>query len=179
MLTLPNLSRLAETYIRIAPQSSGSGLWAPYVDLLRLHVAPLVVDLRKAGLVGWFSFLVHDRTSGVPTAAGDDDAFVHLRFELVGSTTLDQLASSLPEICMFTRAHGPITPESILPADFHALRAPELPHAWALFGASSEWTLDFVTSHRDGQPIPLQNVAQFLHYLGNQLMIRATTIPMP
>ena len=54
--------------------------------------------------------------------------------------------------------------------------APEVTTGRALF---SEWALDFACAHKDDQPLPLDNLAQFLHYLGNQLLIRATTIPMP
>lgn len=57
--------------------------------------------------------------------------------------------------------------------------APDVTTGRALFGAFSEWALDFACAHKDDQPLPLDNLAQFLHYLGNQLLIRATTIPMP
>jgi hypothetical protein len=176
-VVVPDLSRLIETYIRIGHPSVH--LWAPYLDLLRFQVAPLVTTLRKQGHIGWYSFLVHDRTSGVPTTEGDHDCFIHLCLELVGPATLDHVVAALPRACLFTRVHGQVSPESIYPADASSFCEPQLPKAWALIGATSEWTLDFLASHQSNRPIPIQNVAQFLHYLGNQFMVGATIIPMP
>jgi hypothetical protein len=175
-LTVPDLSRLVETYLRIGPPPADSRLWVVYVDLLRFRVAPLVGSLRKEQLIGWYSFLVHDRSSGVPTEEADQDLFVHLCLELLGSTSFKQLHDALPKECLFTRVHGPIDAQTISPADAGSFMQPELPRAWSLIGATSEWTLDFLVSHRGDRPIPTQNVAQFLHYLGNQLMVGAICI---
>jgi len=178
-LTVPNLTRLVETYLRIGPPPAVVGLWTVYLDVLRFRVAPPIDSLRKQQLIGWYSFLVHDRSSGVPTNETDQDLFVHLCVELVGSTSFDQLSEALPKEYLFTRNHGPIDAQTIYPADAGSFVNPELPTAWSLFGATSEWTLDFLGSHRPDRPIPVQNVGQFLHYLGNQLMVRAVSIPMP
>lgn len=178
-LSVPNLTRIVETFVLIGPQEQvGPQMWAGYLDLLRFHVSPLIADLRSKGLVGWFSFLVHNRIAGAD-AQEDRNLYVHLRFELVGSATFEQLRDALPPFCQFTTPHGPIDEKTIAPAHAPSLNEPSVARGWALFGASSEWTLELVCSHRADMPIPLQNVAQFLHYLGNQLMVGATPIQMP
>ena len=173
----PELSRLVETFIRVGEQTDLSP--DRYFHLLRTEVAPLVCTLRERKLVGWFSFLVHDCSSGVPTTPDDRAVYLHLRLELLPEVTFDTLRNVLPPICILTRTAAPVDERSLSPADHKALVAPEVATGWALFGASSEWALDFACAHRDDRSLPVQNLRQFLHYLGNQLLIRTTNIQMP
>jgi hypothetical protein len=59
------------------------------------------------------------------------------------------------------------------------LRDGDLRHAWLLLGAASELALNLLDAHDPGAPVPPVNVAQILHYLGNQLMVGAVKIPAP
>jgi hypothetical protein len=173
----PDLTRLVETFIRIGRPDETTP--DNHFRLLRNVVAPLVKDLRKRELIGWFSFLVHDHSSGVPTTPQDDAIYFHLRLERLPKVEFDCISRALPLRCVFTRPVGLVDERSLHPAILSALVAPELATGWALFGASSEWALDLASAHKDDQSLPIDNVAQFLHYLGNQLLIRRTTIPMP
>ena len=166
------LSRLVETFVL---ESSPDR----HFRMLRTIVAPLVHDLRNRNLIGWFSFLVHDRNSGVPTTPNDPASYLHLRFERMPGVDFDTLLAALPAFCVFSQPVPPPDERSLQPADHTALVAPEVATGWALFGASSEWALDLACAHKDDRPLPVDNLAQFLHYLGNQLLIRTTNIPMP
>ena len=173
----PQLSRLVETFIQVGEQTDLSP--DRHFHLLRTEVASLVSALRERELVGWFSFLVHDRNSGVPTTPDDHAVYLHLRLELLPGATLDALRDALSPACILTRMAPPVDERSLFPADHEALVAPEVSTGWALLGASAEWALDFACAHRDDRPLPLQNLSQFLDYLGNQLLVRTTNIPMP
>jgi len=147
--------------------------------MLRTEVAPLVHDLRGRNLIGWFSFLVHDRASGVPTTPEDPAAYLHLRFERLTGVDYNTLVAALPDYCVFSQPVRLVDELSLQPADHTALVAPEVATGWALFGASSEWALHFACAHRDDRSLPMNNLRQFLHYLGNQLLIGVTDIRMP
>ena len=171
----PDLSRLVETFVRIGTEGSSDR----HFHVLRNLIAPLIRDLRDHNLIGWFSFLVHDRNSGVPTTLNDPAAYLHVRFERMPGVDFETLVSALPDFCVFTQPVPPVNERSLQPADHTALIAPEVATGWALFGASSEWALDLACAHRNDRPLPVKNLRQFLHYLGNQLLIRTTDIPMP
>jgi hypothetical protein len=173
----PELNRLVETFVRIGTPAELSR--DRHFSLLRTLVAPLIRDLRARNLIGWFSFLVHDRNSGVPTTPNDEAVYLHLRLERLDGVDFDTLVSALPQACVFTQAVAAVDARSLEPADHTALVVPEVATGWALFGASSEWALDFACAHRNDRSVPLNNLRQFLHYLGNQLLIRTTNIPMP
>jgi len=133
----------------------------------------------KNSKVGWFSFLVHDRASGVPTTPEDPAAYLHLRFERLTGVDYNTLVAALPDYCVFSQPVRLVDELSLQPADHTALVAPEVATGWALFGASSEWALHFACAHRDDRSLPMNNLRQFLHYLGNQLLIGVTDIRMP
>jgi hypothetical protein len=63
--------------------------------------------------------------------------------------------------------------------DISYLAGANVEQGWKILGESSDWVLQLLESHDPTKPIPLQNVSQFLHYLGNQLFVRVTQIPMP
>ncbi len=96
--------------------------------------------------------------------------------ELLPGVTFKALRDALSPSCILTQVVAPVDERSLSPADHKALVNPEVATGWALFGASSEWALDFACAHRDDRPLPLQNLRQFLHYLGNQLLVN---IEMP
>lgn len=163
----PDLNRLLETFIRIGTESTHD----QHFRTLRTKVAPLVHDLRSRNLVGWFSFLVHNHDSGVPTTPDDASAYLHLRFERLPGVDHNTVVAALPDYCVLTQAGPPVDERSLQPADHTAFIAPEVATGWGLFGASSEWVLDFACAHRDDRSVPSVNLRQFLHYFGNQLLV--------
>jgi hypothetical protein len=128
----PELSRLVETFIRVGSQTDLS--LDRYFHLLRTQVAPLVRTLRERELVGWFSFFVHDRSSGVPTARDDHAAYLHLRLELLPGVTLDAIKDMLPPVCVLTQMAVPVDERSLFPADYTALVALRLQPAGLCLG---------------------------------------------
>jgi hypothetical protein len=176
-MTTPNLSRVVETFVPCCDSREAVRLWEAYFCFLRRTVSPIVRQLQRDAMVGWFSFLVHDCASGVPCPPEDTRFFIHLRLELLGEGRIADL--DLPPTCLYTRIMPSVDERSLGSAHVSALVEPSVPNGWALLGLSSEWVLQLAERHKDNVSMPHQNVAQFLHYLGNQLLIRATTIPMP
>lgn len=39
----------------------------------------MLLRLMKDGLIDWYGVLIHDRNSGVPTTADDDNPYFHIR----------------------------------------------------------------------------------------------------
>ena len=170
-MSTPNLKRIVETFIAIGPPNDANRARNRYYELLRTKVGPLIEDLRHRGYIGWFSFLVHTRETGrIPTQEGDNRWFIHLRVERLPRVSVARIREALPDICEHTRPMRANVNRS-LGSKSSALIAPEIATGWRLFGLSSEWTLHFVTSHRDDQAIPEENVCQFFHYIENQLCL--------
>jgi hypothetical protein len=175
-----DLNRIVETFIRADwSGSSAVASWQAYQNQLRNVVAPLIADLRRRKLVRWFSFLVHDATSGVPTDATDTATYVHLRLEAAPGVDLDGLVRALPEGCRFSRRMQPPNLQSMDSIDVRALVGADATPAWQLLGHTSEWVLALLEAHDTGTPIPVTNVAQFLHYIGNQVQAQPVGIPTP
>ena len=129
----PDLSRLVETFVLVGTEPSPDR----HFRMLRTIVAPVLRDLRDGNLIGWFSFLVHDHNSGVPTTPNDTAAYLHLRFERMPGIDFDTLLAALPEFCVFSRPVSTVDERSLHPADHTALVAPEVATGWALFGQSA------------------------------------------
>jgi hypothetical protein len=167
------MARLVETFIVIGDCYDANRARQRHFEILRTRVAPLVADLQARGLIGWFSFHVHDRKTGrIPVPEGDSRLFIHLRFERLPRISFERLQAALPEFCQHTRRIRANVVHSLGEAHVSALIAPEIATGWALFGWSSEWVLRFVCSHRENNPVPGENVRQFFHYIENQLLAR-------
>src|SRR5438067_3711014 len=82
-MTTPNLSRVVETFVPCCDSREAVRLWEAYFCFLRRTVSPIVRQLQRDAMVGWFSFLVHDCASGVPCPPEDTRFFIHLRLELL------------------------------------------------------------------------------------------------
>lgn len=170
-MRVPHLDRIVETFIRIGHRNNSA--WDKYDGILRDTVDPLVTKLRQDQLIGWFSFLRHDReTGGIPVPADDLNIYVHLRLERLPGISYELVRDCLPECCLMTRHMKPVGERSLGCADATALQAPEVAIGWALFGASSEWMLDFIRSHRPERSIPRNNRLQFLHFIVNQFSLQ-------
>jgi hypothetical protein len=178
---VPNIERIIETFIPIQVPTDATSLqiWQNYLDMLRSVVAPLVRDLTQKGAINWYCFLVHDRKSGVPTGQEDDKLYVHLRMSLVKATHEAEFINQLPSFCYFSRKMTMPDPPSLDNVNIQFLARGRVEEGWKILGESSEWVLKMLDAHDPGKQVPPQNVAQFLHYLGNQLLIKAVQIRMP
>jgi len=177
----PRLENVVETFIPITVRGDATQIevWQDYIDLLRLHVAPVIQDLCSAGLVGWYSFLVHNRQSGVPTDESDEGVYVHLRLEMSGDVKESDLVARLPQICKMTRRMPTPERNRLDNNDLLAFRGQRVECGWRVLGECSAWVLAMLDSHDPSVRVPPQNVAQLLHYLGNSLFVRCVGIPMP
>jgi hypothetical protein len=180
-LQKPALSRGVETFIPIPlpPDATPIAIWESYLELLRSKVAPLLQGLIKKRQINWYSFLVHNRQSGVPTKDSDNGLYVHIRMVPSKGITLKRLRPQLPSVCLMTRRIRQPIPNALDNANVNALIGSTAAEGWRVLGESSEWVLRMLQAHRPNAPIPVNNVAQFLHYLGNQLFVRTVGIPMP
>ena len=172
-----NLSQVIETFIPWCDLRDAAQFWGSYFSFLRRTVSPIVRPLQRDARIGWYSFLIHDCATGVPCPPDDPRCFIHLRLELLGATTIGDL--HLPTMCLYTRIMPPVDERSLGSADVSALVEPSVSNGWAIFGLSSEWVLQLAERHKEDVQMPRQNVAQFLHFIGNQLLVRAAGIQMP
>jgi hypothetical protein len=131
----------------------------------------------KAKKITWYGFLVHDKASGVPTM--DEHMYVHLRMCLARSVDPTLFMKQLPSFCQFTRKVHPPSSQSLDTCDVRFFKNSRVEHGWKILGDSSAWALDLLDAHDPKKPVPIQNVAQLLHYLGNQLLVSVVDIPMP
>lgn len=177
----PRLSQLVETFIAIpiAPGVPAVAVWQDYLDLLRKEVVPLRARLIRQKKIGWFGFLIHNRASGVPTAPSDNGNYIHLRLSPKAGVTPAMLMALLPPSCKMTRRVQQPVPNTMDSMDVSSLKRQSVRHAWHLLGEASEWTLRILEAHTAGKPVPVQNVAQLLHYLGNGLFTSVVGVPMP
>lgn len=177
----PNLGRVIETFIRIESREGVTAVefWQDYLDLLRSKVAPLIGRLLDAGIINWYSFLVHNRDSGVPTGEQDSYNYVHLRVQVTDTSNESGLIKQLPSWCLMTQKMRIPHPPSLDKVDVQSLNNGKVEQGWKALGEASEWVLNMLECHDPNKPIPVQNVGQFLHYIGNQLLVKAVRIPMP
>lgn len=180
-MNVPNLNSVIETYIKIEYSDDLPAMtnWQNYAGVLRSQVAPLVRALLEEGYITWYSFLVHDRQSGVPTTEEDNGFYLHLRMALRNLLTENEFMRRLPDYCVMTRKMWAPDPPSLDTVDISFLADANVEQGWKILGESSAWVLQLLESHDPAKPVPLQNVSQFLHYLGNQLFVRVAQIPMP
>ena len=177
----PNVENIIETFIPIQVSKDATSLqvWQNYLNMLRSVVAPLVRDLTQKEVINWYCFLVHDSKSGVPTSKEDDRPYVHLRMALRTPSNETEVIKQLPSFCYFSRKMSMPDPPSLDNVDIQSLANGQVEQGWKLLGESSEWVLKMLDAHDPKKQVPPQNVAQFLHYLGNQLLVRSVQIPMP
>ena len=177
----PNVENIIETFIPIQVSKDATSLqvWQNYLDMLRSVVAPLVRDLTQRGAINWYCFLVHNWKSGVPTSKDDDRLYVHLRMALTKASNEAEFINQLPSFCHFSRKMSMTNPPSLDNVDIQCLAKGQVEQGWKILGESSEWVLKMLDAHDPNKQVPPQSVAQFLHYIGNQLLIKNVQIQMP
>jgi len=157
----PNFSQVYETFIRIDLASNP-------IDLLRFQIRPLINRLRDEGLINWYCFLIHNRESGVPTSADDKNAYFHLRFDLKKSANPIDF---LPDYCVMTRKVDRTRTESITGVDKSLLKDIQIEEAWKIIGEQSEWVMNMLSIYDKDIDIPLDQIAQFLHFFFNMVQM--------
>lgn len=179
------LTNTWETFLRVPPQQAqdaapcvdeawmaakGVGLDAPaIVCLMRSDVLPLIRNLEKRGLVGWYCFLIHDGASGVPCAPDDKALYVHLRLS-IPTRLLRMVRELIPKPWVLHR-RWIVSPEiaGIEPMMLEG----GIERAWRLLGAQSAWYLDFLEAHPDADTLALiKHARQFLHFFANMAQVR-------
>lgn len=134
------------------------------ISCLRDKVLPVIRDLRD--VLDWYFFLIHDRTSGVPT--DDKGEYVHLRLVFrepiakLGLPTGWEMTRSVD----FKNAGG--FNFDIMCGDNPAV------DGMKLLAMQSEWVLSFLEAHRaDAEPMSLiKQIRQFFHFTSNMLQVK-------
>lgn len=170
---------LEEANVAQRPTWEGYCLWQVLFLTLRYTVTPLVADLIADGVINWYAFLVHGRESGVPTAATDDWAYVHLRVALTQDATPESLFSRLTPECLMTRPMVPPEPPTLDAVDISGLVGGDVRYGWRLIGDSSEQVLKVIAAHRPDRPMSDRTIAQLFHYAANEMLVRCVGIPSP
>jgi hypothetical protein len=137
---------------------------------LRDEVLPTV---RKLGrYIEWFSFLVHDRASGVPTTEDDKRCYIHLRLKL----RKFQRREIIPSIPRFLSDPWQFTRKVDLSREIAGVdpKVLDVDRAWAELGEQSAWLLNFIEAcdaHADGLQL-VRIVRQHLHFFANMTQMR-------
>lgn len=135
---------------------------------VRRDVLPLIRDLeRPAGTLREYSFLVHDRSSGVPCPPEDPRAFIHLRLEFFDKDVkpsrgwkLAEVRARLPESWVYLTKVKTTKTEEIVQLGLYT---------------QAKWYLGMIeqAGHLSDLDL-LRHVGQQLHYYANmaQMMVR-------
>ena len=157
----PNLDQTYETFIRIDPASNP-------INLIRSKIRPLIKLLRDNGIINWYCFLIHNRESGVPTSEQDKDAYVHIRFDL---KKLADPADFLPNYCVMTSKVERNKTQDIAGINKSLLQAGQIEEVWRIIGEQSEWVMKMLAIYEEDVDVPLDQIAQFLHFFFNMVLM--------
>lgn len=155
----PDLNRMMEAYFPLAAATAPDP-WLRYASTLRDVLAPLIRGLLRERIITWYCFLLHE----CPTAPGE--YCIHLRVCPTKHTTDEVLRQ---------RLHGadPIRPAGSVAVLTGVDASPlgrGVPEAWQLLGTCSALSLELVEAHPGAAAMQFRgNVAQYLHFLCNQL----------
>jgi hypothetical protein len=167
----PNLDQMWETFIKFSRDDVPLG---KHIEIIRKKIRPLISRLKDDGLISWYSFLVHDRNSGVPTTQDDNNPYFHIRFETKEGINPKDF---LPTYCVLTRKIERDWVKDIsigggLKFNTFMLKDESIEEVWRIIGEQSEWLLCMLDVFKDDIDVPLQYVGQLLHYFANMTMLR-------
>lgn len=167
----PNLERMWETFIKFSIDEAQT---AKHFDIVRNQIYPLITKLRNDGIINWYCFLVHDKSSGVPTTPDDTNFYYHIRFDVKEDITPVQY---LPSYCVLTRKIDPSWVKNIsigqgLTYNTLLMKDESIEEVWRIIGEQSEWVMNLLNSFKENVTIPFLYVGQFLHYYANMTMLR-------
>jgi hypothetical protein len=168
----PDLNQMWETFVKIPTENNGVRLNVLYNNI-RSKIYPMISHLKSNDMINWYCFLIHDRNSGVPTSEDDRKPYFHIRFALKKDVDPNDFLSSLPNYCVMTRRIERRL-ESIAGINKSIIKNEKIEEVWRIIGEQSEWLLEMLNIHKEDVDIPLQQIAQFLHYYANmtQLPVR-------
>lgn len=131
--------------------------------LVRKRVLPLVRRLERRGILFSYSFLVHDRASGVPCLKSDKRAYLHLRLILSSAGVRRDaiiVRKALPKAWTILR---------------HVKPTPEEKRVHFVLDAQARWYLRLVEWSADlSDEALLQCIGQHLHYFANMAQVSVT-----
>ncbi len=168
----PNLDRLWQVWIKIGvPQGSYQDWFTRITNLIKSEVIDVVSVLEAKKMIDWYYFLIH------PKEGDNLNAYFHLVFSLGEGVESKDFLSSLPNYCLdpkhLDRGYG----ESISGIDKTLLVNDEIEEAWRIIGKQSEWIVDMLSIHKDGE-ITIQQFMQFMHYYMNAMGLGHQSILM-
>ena len=167
----PNLNRIWETFMKMSWEDIHLGR---HTNIIRFKIHPMISWLKDNEMINWYCFLIHDKKSGVPTAENDNNPYFHVRFALEKDVDPDGFLVSLPNYCVMTRKVSRERVESIMGLSKALLENEKIEEAWRIIGEQSEWLLNMLNIYKEDVDIPIQQIAQFLHFYANmtQLQVR-------
>ncbi len=140
--------------------------------LVQLRDEVLSLVKRLAPYIEWYSFLVHDYASGVPTTLDDKRCFIHLRFKMRKFRRREVIpyVPFMMEKCWLMTREVELS-RSIAGVDASVL---DVDRAWAELGKQSAWFLSFIEcldKNADGYQL-VRHVRQYLHFFANMAQMR-------
>jgi len=180
-MNIPDLSKTYETFILIPIYQEQTIIfnWNQYIKLMYDKAIPLIDNLLVDNIIDWYSFLIHNKTNGVPTSEDDNNFYIHLRLEVVKSNSEEDFYRYLPEYCVMTRKMPGPYPHPMSGIYPKKLKNEDIGEAWKILGECSELMINILKSHENIDSFPIEHVSQFLHFLGNQFLSNWIGIPMP
>jgi len=153
------------------------------VRMARSQVYSTVSKLKDKKIIDWFSFLIHNRESGVPITPDDENLYFHIRVSLKDGIKQEEFQKSLSGYCVMTGQprledidHITIDDKGTR-FDTSLLKNEQIEEVWRILGEQSEWLLNTLNIYKDDVEIPLHHIALFLHYYHNMSSISAIVCP--
>jgi len=159
----PELDKVWHTFVKLSPDGLRVG---EHIEVLRFKIRPVLMDLKKNGMIKWYCFLIHSKRSGVP-AHLDDGIYIHVRMGLYDNSRSAGLLAALPDYFVGTE-HVPLSNlVSIAGIDEALLKGNTIEEAWRIIGEQCEWLLDLLSIYEETASVFPNQIAQFFHYFSN------------
>jgi len=178
----PDLDRMWHTFIKIGLPNQIS--CEKIIHMIRSNVTSTISLLWDNSLINWYSFLIHDRRSGVPTTEDDDNLYFHIRVSLKKGVDAKHFRKSLPDYCVKTRKIKRKWVEQISIAKKETFNTTlfkneKIEEVWKILGEQSEWLINFLNTFKKDIDIPPSHITIFLHYYFNMLGIFQIVVKCP
>jgi hypothetical protein len=109
----------------------------------------------------------------------DNNLYFHLVLSLNEGVDTEYSLTALPSYCLEPKHLGRGYGESISGITKTQLKNDEIEEAWKLIGEQSEWIIDLVNAHKDGE-LAIKQVIQFMHFYMNMLGLgHLSKFPIP
>lgn len=157
----PNRDRLWRVWIKIGPPRETQTLFSNIVHLIKSKVSEVTRILETKKMIDWYYFLIHGREN-------DPNFYFDVVFSLKGGVKSEDFLSSLPSYCLYPEHLERGFGASISGITKAQLKNNEIEEAWRIIGEQSEWVINMLASHKDGE-ITMQQYIQFMHYFMNMI----------